>query len=120
MKTNLLILLLFFIPNFSFAQSFNEVKESAEQGDAEAQFNLGIMYYTGEGTLTDKKQAFYWYKKSAEQGIAEAQFILGVMYDTGEGTLTDKKQAAFWIRKSYKNGLEEAKEFWDDKELYKY
>ena len=120
MKTNLLILLLFFIPNFSFAQSFNEVKESAEQGDAEAQFNLGIMYYTGEGTLTDKKQAFYWYKKSAEQGDAEAQYNLGGMYNFGEGTLTDKKQAAFWIRKSYKNGLEEAKEFWDDKELYKY
>jgi TPR repeat protein len=78
------------------------------------------MYDHGEGTLTDKKQAFYWYKKSAEQGNAEAQYNLGNMYFNGDGTLKDKKQTAFWIRKSYENGLEEAKEFWDDEELYKY
>jgi TPR repeat protein len=120
MKANLLILLLFFIINFSFAQSFNEVKKSAEQGDAVAQFNLGVKYSKGRGTLTDKKKAFYWHKNSAEQGYAEAQYFLGFIYYTGKGTLTDKKQAAFWIRKSYENGFEKAKEFWDDKELYKY
>jgi len=73
-----------------------------------------------KGTLTDKKQAFYWYKKSAEQGIAEAQFMLGVMYYLGEGTLTDKKQAAYWIKKSYKNGFETAKQVWEEFELWKY
>jgi len=78
------------------------------------------MYYTGEGTLTDKNNAFYWIKKSAEQGFAEAQYFLGLIYYTGEGTLTDKKKAAFWIRKSYENGFEKAKEYWDDNELYKY
>jgi TPR repeat protein len=78
------------------------------------------MYNNGKGTLTDKKQAFYWYKKSAEQGNAEAQYNLGTLYFNGEGTLKDKKQTAFWIRKSYENGLEKAKEFWDDEELYKY
>jgi len=36
------------------------LKDSAEQGDAVAQFNLGYAYYRGEGTLMDKKQAFYW------------------------------------------------------------
>jgi TPR repeat protein len=65
MKKNLLILLLFLITNFSFAQGFSEVKKSAEQGDAIAQYSLGIMYDNRKGTLTDKKQAFYWYKKSA-------------------------------------------------------
>ena len=120
MKTNSLILLLLFITNFSFAQGFSEVKKNAEQGDAIAQLNLGNIYYYGEGTLTDQKQAFYWYKKSAEQGNAEAQYNLGTLYFNGEGTLKDKKQTAFWIRKSYENGLEKAKEFWDDEELYKY
>ena len=80
----------------------------------------GAMYSKGIGPLTDKKKAFYLYKKSAEQGYAIAQHNLGVIYYTGEGTLTDKKQAAFWIRKSYENGFEKAKEYWDDKELYKY
>jgi TPR repeat protein len=78
------------------------------------------MYYFGKGTLTDKKQAFYWYEKSAKQGSAIAQYNLGVIYFIGEGTLPDKKQAAFWIRKSYDNGFEEAKKFWEDEELYKY
>lgn len=88
MKTNLLILLLFFITNFSFAQSFNEVKKSAEEGDAVAQHNLGNMYHKGDGTLTDKKQAYYWYKKSAEQGSAYAQYHLGLFYYNGDGTST--------------------------------
>ncbi len=56
-----------------YGQSFNDIKKSAEQGDARAQYNLGVMYDNGESTLTDKKQAFYWYKKSAEQGDARAQ-----------------------------------------------
>jgi len=60
MKANLLILLLFFMINFSFAQSFNEVKKSAEQGDSRAQYNLGVKYSNGIGTLTDEKKALYW------------------------------------------------------------
>ena len=104
MKTNLLILLLFFITNFSFTQSFNEVKKSAEQGYAKAQFNLGQMYENGLGTLIDKKQSFYWYKKSAKQGYGEAQFNLGGMYNKGKGTLTDKKQAFYWYKKSAEQG----------------
>jgi TPR repeat protein len=120
MKANSLIMLLFFIINFSFAQSFSEEKKSAEQGDVLAQFNLGVKYHKGIGTLTDKKKAFYWHKNSAEQGYAKAQYFLGFIYYTGEGTLTDKKKAAFWIRRSYENGFEKAKEYWDENELYKY
>ena len=113
MKTNLLILLLFFIISCSNQKGNNpkeasdtevetllEVKKSAEQGVAEAQYTLGFMYYNWDGTLTDKKQAFYWYKKSAEQGNVNAQFTLGIMYSNGDGVLTDKKQAFYWYKKS--------------------
>ena len=120
MKTNLLILLLLFIINFSFAQSFNDVKKSAEQGHAVAQYTLGVMYHKGDGTLTDMKQALYWFEKSAKQGYEDAQYNLGLMYYNGDGTLIDKKQAAIWIRKSYENGSEKAHQFWDAKELYNY
>ena len=70
----------------------------AEQGNADAQLMLANFYSFGEGTLVDKKQAFYWYKKSAEQGDANAQLSLALRYYYGEGTLTDKKQAAKWKR----------------------
>ena len=103
-----------------YKQAFYWYKKCAEQGDAMAQYNLGIMYDNGEGTLTDKKQAFYWYKKCAEQGDAKAQYNIGVMYFNGEGTLTNKSKCASWIRVSYENGFEQANDFWDKFELYKY
>ena len=58
---------------------------SAEQGEKEAQYNLGVMYYSGDGVLQDYAKAFELFTKSAEQGNARAQFNLGVMYENGEG-----------------------------------
>jgi len=72
------ILILIFTILFGFqlyGQSFNDIKKSAEQGDAKAQFNLGTMYYNGEGTLIDKKQAAYWIKKSYENGFEKAKKV---------------------------------------------
>ena len=65
----------------------------AEQGDAKAQFNLGIMYERGQGVLQDYKTAVKWYALSAEQGDALAQYNLGVIYDKGQGVLQDYKTA---------------------------
>jgi uncharacterized protein len=56
----------------------------AEQGDANAQFKLGLMYYNGEGVPEDDAEAVKWYRKAAEQGLAGAQFNLGVMYAYGK------------------------------------
>ena len=49
---------------------FEKTKQKAEQGHAQAQFNLGVMYDIGQGTLKDPKKSFEWYKKAAEQGEA--------------------------------------------------
>ena len=43
----------------------------AEQGVAKAQYNLGLMYYKGEGVPEDDKQAVKWYRLAAEQGLAD-------------------------------------------------
>ena len=117
--------IVFFIPGFmlikifikdglaeikGLSQAFYWYKKSAEQGYADAQYDLGWMYYNGDGTVIHKKQAFYWYKKSAKQGYAKAQYNLGLMYYNGEGTLTDKKQAASWMKKAKKNGYQKPKD----------
>jgi len=78
--------------------------ELAEQGDAKAQFNLGVMYDNGEGVPKDASQAVTWYRKAAEQGDAAAQFNLGVMYDNGEGVPKDASQAVTWYRKAAEQG----------------
>lgn len=64
--------------NYPFA--LNIFTKLAEQGDADGQFALGVMYRHGEGVSKDMAQAVTWYRKAAEQGHASAQFNLGVMY----------------------------------------
>ena len=49
---------------------FEEIKAKAEAGDADAQFNLGVMYRKGQGMEQDYKEAFKWWKKAADQGHA--------------------------------------------------
>jgi len=51
--------------------------KAAEQGDAMAQFNLGVMYDEGQGVARDDAKAVEWYTKAAEQGDSRAKFNFG-------------------------------------------
>ena len=46
---------------------------AAEQGNAPAQFNLGVAYVNGDGVTRDNEEALRWYRLAAEQGHAPAQ-----------------------------------------------
>ena len=81
---------------------------SAEQGDAEAQFKLGLCYSGGFVVKQDETEAVKWYRKAAEQGLAEAQFKLGLCYAYGEGVKQDFLAAARWCRRAADQGLAEA------------
>ena len=94
-------------------KDINDCLEKAEpsfftKGDAKAQYNLGLMYYNGQGVLQDYKEAVKWYRKSAEQGYAKAQHNLGVMYEDGLGVLQDYKEAFKWYRLASEQGYAEA------------
>ena len=62
-------------------QSFEEAAKwyrlAAAQGEAHAQFLLGILYATGKGVPHDPEQSAKWYRQAAEQGVAGAQSRLG-------------------------------------------
>ncbi|MBF1271437.1 MAG: sel1 repeat family protein, partial [Neisseria sp.] len=75
---------------------FQETLQVAKQGNAQAQFNLGLMYANGQGVRQDDAQAVQWFRKAAEQGVAEAQYNLGVMYANGQGVRQDDAQAVQW------------------------
>ena len=79
----------------------------AEQGVAEAQFNLGLMYYNGQGVRQDYAEAVRWYRQAAEQGNAEAQNNLGTMYAIGQGVRQDYAEAVRWYRKAAEQGVAE-------------
>ena len=84
-------------------------RKAAEQGDAEAQYELGHCYHYGYGVTEDKAEAVKWWRKAAEQGNSEAQFCLGRCYDYGEGVAQDKAEAVKWYRKAAEQGHEKAK-----------
>jgi TPR repeat protein len=69
----------------------------AEQGDAAAQYDLGLMYHIGEGVSQDYAEAVKWWRMGAEQGHAKAQNNLGVMYGTGRGVPMDDALAYMWL-----------------------
>ncbi|HFA5965852.1 tetratricopeptide repeat protein [Neisseria gonorrhoeae] len=83
---------------------FKETLQVAEQGNAEAQFNLGLMYDNGQGVRQDYAEAVRWYRQAAEQGHAVAQKNLGVMYYDGRGVRQDLALAQQWLGKACQNG----------------
>ncbi|MBX5454466.1 MAG: sel1 repeat family protein [Acidobacteriia bacterium] len=76
----------------------------AEQGDAEAQFHLGGLYWLGQGVPKDEKEAVRWFRRAAAQGNAKAQFNLGIASYLGEGTPKNDKEAAHWFRRAAEQG----------------
>ena len=83
---------------------FRTTREKAEQGDANAQLKLGLMYVKGEGVPQNYEEAAKWTRKAAEQGHAWAQEKLGQMYHYGMGVPTHYGEAAKWTRKAAKQG----------------
>mgnify|MGYP006132023767 CR=1 FL=1 len=83
--------------NGDYAAAMREWKPLAEQGDTEAQSQLGQMYANGKGVVQDYKMAVKWFKKAAEQGHTSAQNSLGFMYDKGQGVLQDYTRAHMWF-----------------------
>ena len=83
-------------------------RKAAEQGNASAQFNLGLMYGNGEGVPQDAPEAVRWYRKAAEQRVPAAQFNLGVRYQTGDGVPKDAREAVQWYRKAAEQGVVDA------------
>ena len=88
-----------------FVTALREWTPIAEQGDAGAQYNLGQLYYLGDGVTQNYKTALKWYRLSAEQGISAAQYQLGHMYYLGDGVTQNSKTAVKWYRLSAEQGL---------------
>ena len=81
-------------------QVFEWFHKAAEQGNAEAQFELGEAYDDGVGVEQDYSRAAEWYRKAAEQGYAEAQNSLGACYYNGSGVAKDQAKAVEWFQKA--------------------
>jgi uncharacterized protein len=91
-----------------FATAERLFRPLAEHGNAIAQYNLGVMYYKGEGVHQSYPDAVFWYRHAAWQGDASAQLELGVMCYKGQGTLQNYAEALTWFRKAADQGSAQA------------
>lgn len=85
-------------------EALSVFRELGEMGISAAQFNLGAMYYNGQGTARDYQEALKWYRMAADKGLKEAQFALGDMYEYGTGVDCVLEQAAEWYIKAADQG----------------
>ena len=91
-------------------EAFEYYLKAAKQGDAEAQFYLGLCYHNGDGVEKDLSEAVKWYRKAADQGDALAQYNLGICYDNGYGVEKDLSEAVIWFRKAAVQGVAKAQD----------
>ncbi|MDF3931245.1 tetratricopeptide repeat protein [Pseudomonas citronellolis] len=89
-------------------QALASCQQIANGGDAEAQFELGEYYYTGERAPRDFQAALRWYEKASLQGHAQAQWRLGTMFFRGEGVKANNIQAYIVLKMAAVNGAEDA------------
>ena len=95
--------LLLFVFSLPAAGEFETIKKAAEQGDSEAQYNLGFMY--DQSVPEDKAEAVRWYRLAAEQGDATAQNNLGSIYSYGaKGVPEDDNEAIRWFPMAAERG----------------
>jgi TPR repeat protein len=79
-------------------------KKMTEQGDADVQFNLGLLYEKGLGAQQNYSEALKCYKNAAEQGHADGQNNLGCLYRDGLGVQKNHSEAVKWLRKAAEQG----------------
>ncbi len=77
-----------------------ELQTLAEQGNANAQAELGYRYHQGEGVAQDYAEARKWYQRAAKLGHRDAQYNLAVLHAFGEGVPQDHQQAFHWYQRA--------------------
>ena len=76
----------------------------AQEGSADAQNALGVLYDNGMGVQRDHAAAAEWFFKAAQQGLASGEYDLGVCYDHGSGVAKSETIAAYWYRRAADQG----------------
>eukprot|EP01130_Rhizamoeba_saxonica_P012448 TRINITY_DN5251_c0_g1_i2.p1 TRINITY_DN5251_c0_g1~~TRINITY_DN5251_c0_g1_i2.p1 ORF type:complete len:188 (+),score=36.66 TRINITY_DN5251_c0_g1_i2:22-585(+) len=82
-------------------ESIEYYRTAAEDGDAESQYQLALIYDKGEGVPQDKEVAKQWYLKAADQGHTESEYMVGSIYlNGGFDDQIDYRAAYEWFKKA--------------------
>jgi len=95
--------------NKDYVSAYKHWKISADAGDSISQYNMGLLYYFGNGVEKNLRTAFNYCKKSAEQGLPRAQNNLAHMYSDGLGVKQNYILSYKWSYLAYAGGYPSAK-----------
>ena len=80
--------------------TIDDLRAKADQGDAEAEYSLGLRYADGQGVPQDYAQARPLFERAAIQGYAPAEYQLGLLYADGLGGAQDYGLAREWYSRA--------------------
>jgi len=80
------------------------LRRAAAEGDARAQYLIGLRYAEGDAGMRDMEKSLRWLRLAAMSGLAPAEYRLGVLYERGEGVEFDLNQARAWYGRAARQG----------------
>ena len=99
-----------------YLQPYSKLRQAAEQGDPQAQYDLAYLYYKSgsdpeiTGVVRSERLAAQWYREAAVQGHARAQYNMAVLHLHGHGVDRDAVEAYAWLLQASANGHEGSQE----------
>lgn len=83
-----------------FLRENADLLKSANEGNAQSQFELGLIYYQGKEIAKNYDNAFSWFSKASQNNHPGSSFYLGIMYMDGNGTDKDCAQSLKYYKKA--------------------
>jgi TPR repeat protein len=80
------------------------LRKAADQGNARAETNIGVMYANALGVTQNYTEAMRWYRMAADQENVRAQCDIGALYLLGFGVAQNQLEAMRWYRKAADQG----------------
>jgi TPR repeat protein len=87
-----------------YAVAYEEFAAAAASDIPEGQYNLGLLYFFGLGTVQNYASAFESFQRAAAADYAAAQFMIGAIHERGEGVAVDVSVAQLWYELAAQNG----------------
>ncbi|ENM5762864.1 sel1 repeat family protein [Vibrio mimicus] len=90
---------------------YQQIKSNAEQGDRNAQYQLGLMLLQGQGVEADPTRALNWFHKAAQQGNPDAQYQIALQFQRDYKStqmVTQAQQALQWLKMAANGGSSDA------------
>ena len=91
-------------PGLADAQSYEQALKLAEEGDGASMYRLAMMYYNGEQTDKDVKQALRWFRESAKEEYVPAMLRMMQFYRDGEQVKQNFQLSMSWVKKAAATG----------------